>query len=64
MKRKMGFGMGFGIWEMGWDMGFGNWDGILGWDGNGIWDLGWDGIWTASIIGIVLLLAYCADQVK
>src|ERR1051325_4541733 len=43
----MGYGMGFGIWDMGWDMGFGIWDGI--WDlgygmGFGIWD--WDmGVW-------------------
>ncbi|PKC11257.1 hypothetical protein RhiirA5_374025, partial [Rhizophagus irregularis] len=32
LHKYLGFGMGFGIWDLGWD---GIWD----------WDLGWDGIW-------------------
>jgi len=32
----MGFGMGFGIWDLGWDG--------MGWDG-----MGWDFEWAASI---------------
>jgi hypothetical protein len=52
--KLMGYGMGFGIWDLGfgiWDLGFGIGMGM----GFGIWDgMGWDGtpipfIWAASI---------------
>ena len=52
----MGYGMGFGIWDMGWDMGYGIWDGIWDWDGRWVYGMGygcmglgygWNGIWDS-----------------
>jgi len=47
----MGYGMGYGIWDMGWD-GIWDWDGIMtngmGQMGFGM-GFGWDGIWDSPI---------------
>jgi hypothetical protein len=40
----MGYGMGYGIWDMGYGIGIWDWNGIMT-NGMGFWDLGWDLGW-------------------